>query len=105
MVEVEYRCAGAAALEGTADVHPGPGNHGLRTTSSYELEAFSLDEAGTRVRTPSTATGAPVLTEGFYARYRVAGGAEAGGCSTGGAELLSPLALAVLATLSRRKRG
>jgi hypothetical protein len=71
----------------------------------YSIQGFTVDEASNVSTTPTTVTGSPVMTTGFYANYLNDGG-QVGGCgdSAGGAP--SALALgALLALVLARRRG
>jgi hypothetical protein len=79
---------------------------GLQNDVEYEVWVQPEDEAGNVGEASESTTGSPQETVDFWDRYRELGGAETGGCASGGG--LGPLALflvglAGLAALSRRR--
>lgn len=79
---------------------------GLENNTEYIVRAKAVDEAGNVSTESAELRGTPVLTEGFFGRYREAGGLENGGCSTAGGGLsLLGAAMALAAGALRRRRG
>lgn len=79
---------------------------GLVNGTTYLVRGYSFDEVSNRSSAsdpPQTVT--PEATDGFWARYKQAGGDDLGGCSATGIGLPSAIfGLAVLAALVRRRR-
>lgn len=114
LIALEYRALDDAGVSDFA----GGGSFAVSSTSGkitnlvngteYEVRAFAVDEAGNRSVLPSgSATGTPIYTNGFWDRYRDAGGQEQGGCAVGGGDAagLGLVLLAGLRFVSRRKRS
>ncbi len=77
---------------------------GLVNDETYSIQGFTVDEASNQSTTPTTVTGSPVMTTGFYANYLNDGG-QPGGCGEtggGGPSALAFVALLVLALVRRR---
>lgn len=71
----------------------------------YSIQAFTVDEASNVSTTPTTVTGSPVMTTGFYANYLNDGG-QPGGCGDTGGGGPSAVALAALVLMAVvRRRG
>jgi uncharacterized protein (TIGR03382 family) len=78
---------------------------GLINGTTYVVQAFSLDEVDNVSQPSPEQSGTPEASNGFWAEYKAAGGADTGGCSASGAAMPSVLgALGVLVALLRRRR-
>jgi hypothetical protein len=79
--------------------------NGLVNGTTYLIRGYALDEVDNRSSPSDPLTGTPEATDGFWARYKEAGGDDPGGCSMTGIGLPSAVfGLAVLAALVRRRR-
>jgi hypothetical protein len=71
----------------------------------YSIQGFTVDEASNVSTTPTTVTGSPVMTTGFYANY-IDDGGQTGGCGDSAGGGPSALALGVfLSLVLARRRG
>lgn len=77
----------------------------LENGKLYGVRAFALDKAGNQSVASPLATGTPIPSNGFFAAYHGAGGAETGGCGAGGGGLALGAVVAALGfwMTSRRK--
>lgn len=100
------------STSGTGFTRVGPFNTDIGTIQSLEndteyiVRAIAVDDAGNESAVSAELRGTPVLTRGFFGRYRDAGGLENGGCSSagGGLSLLGAV-IALGAGALRRRRG
>ncbi|AKF80861.1 fibronectin [Myxococcus fulvus 124B02] len=79
----------------------------LENGVEYGVRVFALDKAGNQSEPSPLATGTPIASNGFWAAYRGAQGAETGGCGAGGGGLAVGAVVAALGfwTVSRRKQS
>ncbi|MFY1831209.1 MXAN_2561 family MXYO-CTERM-anchored protein [Myxococcus fulvus] len=79
----------------------------LENGVEYGVRVLALDKAGNVSEPSPLATGTPVASNGFWAAYRGAQGAETGGCGAGGGGLAVGAVVAALGfwTVSRRKQS
>jgi hypothetical protein len=112
VIELQYREAAAMGEfvpAGSFAISSSSGKvNNLVNGTEYEVRAFAVDEAGNRSLLPSNSgRGTPIYTNGFWDRYRGAGGQEQGGCAVGGggAAGLGMVLLAGIRFVSRRKRS
>ncbi|NTX04163.1 MXAN_2561 family MXYO-CTERM-anchored protein [Myxococcus sp. CA040A] len=77
----------------------------LENDKEYGVRAFAFDKAGNQSPASPLATGSPIPSDGFFAAYHAAGGAETGGCGAGGGGLALGAVVAALGfwMTSRRK--
>jgi uncharacterized protein (TIGR03382 family) len=80
--------------------------NGLVNGTTYLVRGYAFDEVDNRSSASDPPqTGTPEATDGFWGRYKQAGGDDLGGCSATGIGLPSAIfGLAVLAALVRRRR-
>jgi hypothetical protein len=87
------------AVEGLANLE------GLENGVTYQVIARATDVAGNSTDSDPS-EGTPILSNGFFAAYRGAGGQETGGCGAAGGGLAGGAVLAALGFwLSRRKQS
>ncbi|HYO59441.1 MXAN_2561 family MXYO-CTERM-anchored protein [Archangium sp.] len=79
----------------------------LENGVTYQLEAYSIDQAGNVSSAFASGEGTPNRTLGFYEKYKEAGGAEMGGCGATGGGFAGGAVLAALGfwLFSRRNRS
>jgi uncharacterized protein (TIGR03382 family) len=79
--------------------------NGLVNGTTYLVRGYAFDQVDNRSSASDPQTGTPEAVDGFWARYKQAGGDDLGGCSATGIGLPSAIfGLAVLAALVRRRR-
>lgn len=84
-VRVVARLAGVEVAKKTQGVGLGAVTvENLANDTTYQLEAYAIDQAGNESATFGSSEGTPTRTFGFYERYREVGGEETGCGATGG---------------------
>lgn len=110
LIHLEYRRAGDADFVsgGSFGTDRTSGKiTGLENGVPYEVRARGEDQAGNIGPPSDVQISVPVHTQGFFDRYKQAGGEETGGCAAGAGGPLLGLGGALLAGFffSRRRRG